>query len=516
MWVTRRRALLTPALGLLLPGAAQARRKPAAPQAGAAEDHLAALEGVVAATLRRTGIPGMSVAVVSQGRIAYLKGFGVRQARSAEPVDADTVFALASLSKPLAATVIAGLVGDGVVSWDDKIVARVPEFAMSDPWVTREITIRDMLCHRSGLPDHAGDLLEDIGYGRDEILHRLRYVRPTGAFRASYAYTNFGFTVAAVAAARAAGKSWEDLCSERLYRPLGMSSASSRYADLAGRANRALGHVRRDGVWIVGPQREPDAQAPAGGASSSARDMARWLQLLLARGAVEGRRIIVGAALDETHRPQIATGAVDPATAAPTFYGLGWDIGYGERPLVHWGHSGAFSMGASTCVTILPAEQIAIVALTNASPVGAPEAVCRSFVDLVMRGKIERDWLTLFGGIFAKMDEPTYGRDADYNARPTGAPAPAALSACAGTYLNELYGPLSIKQDANALSLSVGEGQGPYAMRYFSENIFTFQPPGENAFGPSPMRFSFDETGRAKSVVIDYFDATGQGRFIRA
>jgi CubicO group peptidase (beta-lactamase class C family) len=339
--LNRRSLLLAPAC--LLPAAAFARD--AAAGESAVARHLPGLDRIVADILRRTGVPGMAVAVVSHDRVVYLKGFGRRRAGEAAPVDPDTVFALASLSKPLATTVIAGLVGDGVVGWDDRVVTHDPDFALADPWVTREITLRDLLCHRSGLPDHAGDLLEDIGYGRAEILRRLRHVAPLAPFRATYAYTNFGFTAAAVAAAKAAGKSWEDLSAERLYRPLGMSRTSSRYADLAARDNRAFGHVRRNGGWVVAsPQREADAQAPAGGASSSARDMAAWLRLQLARGALDGRELVRATALDETHRPQIATNRADPATAAPSFYGLGWDIGYDADPLVHWGHSGAFSL----------------------------------------------------------------------------------------------------------------------------------------------------------------------------
>ncbi|PPD45331.1 MAG: serine hydrolase [Methylocystis sp.] len=515
MAVTRRTAILSSALGVLAPGAVAARPKVPA-RVDAVERHLADLDRIVAETMKRTGVPGMSIVVVSRDRVVYLKGFGVRRAGGAEPVDADTAFALASLSKPLATTVVAGLVGDGAVTWDDKIVRHLPDFAMSDPWVTREITLRDMFCHRSGLPDHAGDLLEDIGYGRDEVLHRLRYVKPAGAFRASYAYTNFGFTAAAVAAARAVGKSWEELSAERLYRPLGMSNTSSRYADLAARVNRAFGHVRRDGVWVVGPQREPDAQSPAGGANSTARDMAAWVRLQLGRGALDGREIVKASALDETHRPQIATGPADPANAAPTFYGLGWDIGYNERPLVHWGHSGAFSLGAATCVNILPAQQLGIVALSNASPVGAPEAICRSFIDLVTAGKIERDWLALFGGIFAKMSEPTYGRDADYSAPPMVAAAPADLAAYAGTYNSNLYGPIAITQNVNALALQMGPKNTSYDMHKYSKNLFTFQPPGENAFGLSPLRFTFDGNKKASSVEIDYFNENGQGVFTRA
>jgi len=322
MAMTRRRAILTSALALAAPGAARALPR-SATHGDAVEKHLPALDRIVAEAMRKTGAPGMSVAVVSRDRVVYLKGFGVRRAGGAERVDADTVFALASLSKPLATTVVAGLVGDGVVSFDDKIIRHLPGFAMSDPWITKEITLRDMFCHRSGLPDHGGDLLEDIGYGRDEILRRLRFVKPAGSFRASYAYTNYGFTAAAVAAAKAAGQSWEELSADRLFRRIGMSSTTSRQAEFMARVNRASGHRSRDGRWVVGEQREPDAQSPAGGASSSARDMAAWLRLQLARGMFDGREVVAGAALDETHRPQIATEAVDPATAAAPFYGLG-------------------------------------------------------------------------------------------------------------------------------------------------------------------------------------------------
>src|SRR5208282_643540 len=141
--------------------------------------------------------------------VIYLKGFGVREVDAPAAVGPDTIFQLASVSKPIAATVVAALVGDGVIGWDDPIVRHDPGFEMYDPWVTRQVTLRDMFAHRSGLPDHAGDLLEDMGWDRDAILYRLRYQKPGSSFRSHYAYTNFGFTEAAVAAAKASGQSWE-------------------------------------------------------------------------------------------------------------------------------------------------------------------------------------------------------------------------------------------------------------------------------------------------------------------
>ena len=513
MPISRRNAILSAGFSLVAPAVAHARPKPAG-TAGGVGKHLPALDGLIADAMKKTGVPGLSAAVVSDDRVVYLKGFGVRRAGQGEAVDADTVFALASLSKPIATTVVAGLVGDGAVAFDDKIVRHMPDFALSDPWITRDVTLRDMFCHRSGLPDHGGDLLEDIGYGREEILRRLRYLKPGGDFRAVYAYTNFGFTAAAVAAAKAAGKSWEDLSAERLYRPLGMASTSSRYSDLAARANRAFGHVRKDGRWIVGEQREPDAQSPAGGVSSSARDVAQWMRLQLGRGAFEGREVVKATALDETHVPQIVSApARDPIRDAPDFYGLGWGVNFSDRPRVRWSHSGAFALGAATCVNLLPGEKLGIVVLTNASPVGLPEAIGRSFIDLVLSGKVERDWLALYGEAFAKMEVAPYGRDADYAKEPSGAPGPGPLDSYAGTYRNDLYGPIEVGFAGDGLRLSMGPKITHYVMHHYSGDVFTFQPPGENAYGLSAMRFTKDGNNKIMSVSIDYFNENGQGVF---
>ena len=160
--------------------------------------------------IEQDAVPGLAIAVVFQDQVVYAAGFGVRNVNTHEPVNADTVFQLASLSKPIGSTLVAELVGEGKISWDSKISDLDPDFAMYDPWVTREITIRDFYSHRSGLPDHAGDLLEDLGFTREEILHRLRYQKPDSSFRSHYAYTNFGITEAGVAAAKPYNMTWEN------------------------------------------------------------------------------------------------------------------------------------------------------------------------------------------------------------------------------------------------------------------------------------------------------------------
>jgi CubicO group peptidase (beta-lactamase class C family) len=157
MNLSRRSALFS--VGLLAPRPAQAA---AGVTRETVEKYLPDLDNYADATLKRTGVPGLSIAIVCKDQIVHLKGFGVRQAGKSAPVGPDTVFQLASLSKPIAATVVAALAGDGLVAWDDPIVRRDPAFAMHDAWVTRQVTLRDMFCHRSGLPHHAGDTLEDI------------------------------------------------------------------------------------------------------------------------------------------------------------------------------------------------------------------------------------------------------------------------------------------------------------------------------------------------------------------
>jgi CubicO group peptidase (beta-lactamase class C family) len=203
------------------------------------------LESSAETTIESNGVPGLAIAVVYQDVVVYLKGFGVREVGKDDLVDADTVFQLASCSKAIAATIVAAIVQDGkTVTWDTRIADVDPEFRLHDAYPTAELTIRDLFAHRSGLPGDAGNDLENLGFGREEILHRLRYLKPESSFRSAYSYSNFGITEGAVAAAKAAGLAWEDAAEERLYKPLGMTSTSSRYSDF--RQTNEPGFASRD------------------------------------------------------------------------------------------------------------------------------------------------------------------------------------------------------------------------------------------------------------------------------
>jgi CubicO group peptidase (beta-lactamase class C family) len=334
-------------------------------------------------------VPGLAVAVVYKDDVVFLEGFGVREVGKPEEVDADTVFQIASLSKPLASTVVAAIVGQGIVSWDSRMAEIDPTFQLFEAYPSAQVTLRDLFSHTSGLPGLAGDDLEAMGFDRDTILERLRLVPPLSSFRSAYSYSNFGLTAAGQAAARAAGMTWEEASDVLLYEPLGMTASSSRYADFLQHENRAVLHAWHDASWQALALRQPDAQSPAGGVSTNVRDLAQWMRLQLGGGVVDGRRLIDADALAETHVPVIERG-IHIVTGLPAFYGLGWNISYGDHGPI-FAHAGAFSTGARTVVNLMPQEDLGIVVISNAFPTGMPEAVANTFFDLVFEGEATRD-----------------------------------------------------------------------------------------------------------------------------
>ncbi len=295
--MTSRRALAF--VAALLPAAALAAPVPR-PQVEAA---LTGMEAMARELTEKGAVPGLAIAVVHDDEVVYLGGFGLREMGKAETVDPDTVFQIASMSKPVSSTVVAKLVSEKLVRWDSRMVELNPRFALHDPYPTAEVTLRDLFSHRSGLPGTSGDDLEAIGYDRDAIMLRLRLVPPSSSFRAGYAYSNAGLTQAALAAAMATGKDWETVADELLFRPLGMASTSYRHSDFLARTDRAELHVKPDGAWVHLVDRVPDAQAPAGGVSSTVRDLAEWMRLELAQGAHNGDQVIHPDAIAATPRP---------------------------------------------------------------------------------------------------------------------------------------------------------------------------------------------------------------------
>jgi CubicO group peptidase (beta-lactamase class C family) len=481
---------------------------------GQIESAIGELDRLVASFMQRSGVPGMAVAVVRDGRAVYVKGFGVRKVGDPAQVNADTVFQIASVSKPVTATIVARQVQAGVVGWDTPVVKHLPWFKLKEPWVTSHATIGDMLSHRSGLPDHGGDLLEDIGFNRRQVLERLRLL-PLEPFRISYAYSNYGYTAGAEAVAVASGKDWATLAEDALFKPLGMTSTSARYADFEKRTNRALGHVKVGDRFEHKVQREPDAQAPAGGVSSSVNDLSRWLAMVTQGGKSDGRVFIDKKHLLPAMSAQSFASPASTFTARPGFYGYGFNVGVTAGGRMSFSHSGAFSMGAGTNVVILPSAGVGIIALTNARPTGAAEALTASFMDLVQFGKIERDWYVAYNSILEPMNAPS--GDLVGKPRPQNPAPAAALAAYAGTYANDYYGPAQVVRQGDALVLKLGPKANTYPLAHWDANTFTFTPSGENANAGSISRASFNAPlkGRASELTIEYLNGQGLGIFRR-
>ena len=480
--------------------------------AGRIDDAVARVDGLVGDLMRSTGIPGMAVAIVHGGKVLYAKGFGLRDATKGggqdNKVDADTVFQLASVSKSVGATVAAHEVSDNVVTWDTPVASKLPWFALNDPYVTSHLTIADLYSHRSGLPDHAGDKLEDLGYDRRQVLERLKYL-PLAPFRNSYAYTNFGVTAAAEAVAAAAGKPWEDLSDEVLYRPLGMAATSSRFADFTARPNHAVNHVKVGDKWEPRFQRDPDPQSAAGGVSSSVNDMARWLIMLLGNGTYNGQRVASPEALLPAITAQVISAPAKTPKARSGFYGYGFNVSVTSSGRTEYSHSGAFSLGEATNFVVLPSEDLGIIALTNAAPIGVPETLTAEFMDVVQYGQIRENWADLYKQAIGWMNNP---EGSLVGKQPLANPAPARpLSDYAGVYANDYWGPAIVTEHDGALQLALGPKNQTFTLAHWDGDTFTFPLTSENGPPGTISKAIFS----GNTLNLEYFDTDKLGTFTR-
>lgn len=482
---------------------------------GQIEKAVGALEEIISRVMTESRVPGMAVAVVHKGETVFSKGFGVRQLGKDAPVTPETVFQLASVSKSVGSTVVASQVTKGVVSWNSRMRDLLPWFTLSDPDVTEQLTVGDLYSHRSGLPAHAGDDLEDLGFGRQTVLERLRLL-PLKPFRISYAYTNFGMTAAAEAVAQKAGTDWATLSEEALYKPVGMASTSSRFADFVAAENRAVPHARgKDGSYDTLFQRMPDAQSPAGGVSSTVTDMAAWMKMVLAMGRHDGKEIVAFEALLPAISPQSFADQPKTPDSRPGFYGFGFNVGTEPSGRVKISHSGAFLMGTGTCFTLIPSLDLGIVVLTNAAPVGAAESVAASFADLAQLGRETRNWYAGYSRLF----EPFYairGRTVGKDA-PAGAVPPPAAGLCIGKYANPYFGTVEIREEDGGLVLAAGPEPMLFPLQPWDGSVMTFDFVNENAPLGSRSTLTFEgiANGPARSLEIELFSEKSPSRFER-
>jgi CubicO group peptidase (beta-lactamase class C family) len=472
------------------------------------------LPDLVERVLEASGVPGAAVAVVEGEEVLFSEGFGEKVVGEGDAVDEETVFQLASLSKPIGATVVATQVTQDVVAWNTPVAELLDGFALADPWVTDHVTVGDLYAHRSGLPHAAGDDLEDIGYDRDYIIDHLR-LEPLDPFRATYNYANFGMTTGAEAVATAAGVDWATLSEQELYEPLGMTATSSRYADFLEHDNRTALHALVDGEFQALYERMPDEQAPAGGVSSNVVDLAKWLSLVIGEGTAFGNELVDPADLLPATSAQVVSAHPSVPDQRPGAYGYGFNTGVLASGRVNVSHSGAFTLGAGTNFQVVPELGLGIVVLTNAGPVGAAEAIAAEFLDRVQFGKSTRDWLTDYGHALGSYYNPA-GDLAGEEAPASPAPA-RPLEEYAGTYQNAYFGQAEVVASGDTLAVRLGpDGGYEVELEPWDGDTFAFVPTGENApdGSRSSATFVFEADGGA-ALTLEFFDANKLGTWSR-
>ncbi len=473
--------------------------------------HKARLEAILpefekyaADTFKKSGVPGMAVTIVQDDRAVYLKGFGVRKTGKSAKVDADTVFQLASMSKPFTAGLIASLVGDGLLAWDGKVTDTLPGFALYDPAVTAQFSLRDLLAQRSGLPEYTGDdLAFTFMYGLPEIIGRIRYQKPAAQFRSDYGYQNVMFAIAGEAAAVRTGKPYAALMRERIFTPLGMTATSAVYADYEKAGNKAFSHRMDKGKPQVQTPAKDDIFAPAGGICSTARDLGRWLRFQLAGGKLDGRQIVARAALEETEKAQTITDSGPDSISA---YGLGWELESADGR-VSVSHGGDFGNGISTIAQLWPSENLGVAILTNSFPEGhiLHAALMKKLAELYFSGKSDTDWWPV---IEEKFKKAAAGSILDPNEHLPAAPKKktAALrpAAYSGEYQNDYYGKIRV-QPAKKSGLLIFLGNNPEPVRLAHWDGNTFREPETN----TGVIFTI-AGGKADTVNVKLLDFKGR------
>jgi CubicO group peptidase (beta-lactamase class C family) len=347
----------------------------------AAEIRPAVLDEIIEKHRKALDVPGVAVAIVHGDETVYIKGFGVKRIGEPDPVTPDTRFAICSTTKAFTTAAMAILVDEGKMAWDDPVKKHIPYFKLSDPLADANVTMRDIVCHRTGFLG-ADILYEGSFLSREEVTKKVGLQPMSGPFRSVYLYSNTLFIVAGEAVGRIAGTTWEDFVARRLLGPLGMTHTDFRVTEAVKSPDHATPHVRRSEKWEPVAWRNLYTAAPAGGINSSVRDLTRWLRLHLNKGVFEGKVVIKEASLRETHAPQMLyRNAPNAINEAPhmTATGLGWNIQDYRGHFVVF-HPGA-SIGFSSQVILVPDQRYGIAILCNSSG-GLPEfpAVLRSAI----------------------------------------------------------------------------------------------------------------------------------------
>ncbi len=420
------------------------------------------LDSYVADSMKTFDVPGMAVAIVRDGKVVVAKGYGVRKLGDPTPVDEFTMFAIGSNTKAFTTAALATLVDAGKLSWDDPVYQRLPGFVMYDPYVSHEMTIRDLLTHRSGMGLGEGDLLfwPQSTYTRNDIIYKLRFMKPKSSFRSHYAYDNLLYMTAGQIIPAVTGISWDDYIRQRIFTPLGMKHSTVTNTSFKPGDDYAYPHSRVDDKLQVIPFEALDNVGPAGSIHTCAADMAKWVQLQLNRGKFADRegQLFSPQRSKEMWSPQTILPINDPPAALAGLkanfadYALGWGLrDYRGRKLV--GHTGGVG-GFVSRVMLVPEENLGVVVLTNAEEDGAFDSILYHVLDSYFHLP-PTDWVAAFKTVEDKeeKDAAEAMRKAEAS-RDTQSKPSLPLEKYAGIYNDAWYGPITIRYENGGLVIT--------------------------------------------------------------
>lgn len=498
-----------PCLALLLLALTAAAGVAAAPPAG--------FDARVEEVRKAAGVPGMAVAIVEQGEVTLARGYGVRKLGTRDRVDADTVFPTGSTGKAFTTAALAVLVDEGRLDWDDPVIEHMPWFRMYDPWVTREITIRDLLVHRSGLGLGAGDLLfvPRTNLSRRESVERLRYIKPATSFRSGYAYDNVLYMAAGQLIEEVTGRTWEVFVKEAILEPAGMVNSVTEDEDRFANPNRAHPHARVSGAFRgLGEQQVLDERdalgrnaAPAGGISSSANDMARWMLIQLARGALPGGdgRLFSEEQAKEMWKPVVVLeprqwpGDLAPLTANFSTYALGWGVeDYRGVKLVR--HGGAV-FGVQTIVVLIPEKDVGIFAVINSEDGEVLLGLAAELVDHYL-GLPHTNWTERFADFRRQRNEAMLKAFQAETAEPADVGPSLPLAGYAGDYADPWYGPIAIRLEDGRLRIDFRQSPGMVGdLEHWQYDTFRTRWDDET-IEPAYVTFALDADGKVARITM--------------
>jgi CubicO group peptidase (beta-lactamase class C family) len=473
-----------------------------APLARAQQAPLAGFDDYVNKALRDWEVPGLAIAIVKDDAIFLAKGFGVKKIGDPAPVTERTLFAIGSASKAFTAAAVGMLVDEGKVKWDDPATNHLAGFELFDPYVTRELTVRDLLSHRSGL--ERGDLLwYASGYGRDEVLRRVRYLRPSWGFRGRFGYQNIMYLAAGQILPKVANKSWDEFVRERIFAPLGMAASNTSISALKAAADVASPHAKVDEKVTEIPWRNIDNIGPAGSINSNVTDMAQWVRLQLGLGKYKDRQLLSTGSVKEMQMPQTVIrleGPMEKLNPDTHFmsYGLGWFLqDYRGRKVVQ--HGGNID-GMSALVAMMPEEKLGMVILTNMNGSPLPTALMYKVFDSFL-GVTGRDWSAeLLKVVKVQMEQAKAVEKKMESDRVQGTSPSLPLAKYAGTYSSDMYGDAKVTEQNGRLSISYG-GAMSGEMEHWHFNTFRATMK-DRSLGKPFVNFTLNASGKVDEMKL--------------